>query len=226
MELTYYGHSCFLTTINGTRLLFDPFISPNPLAQHIDLSTIKADYILLSHGHGDHVADVEALAKQNNATIIGQPEVTKWFAKKGVEKALEMNIGGKLKLDFGTVKMVTAVHSSAMPDGSYGGNPGGYVIQSPETAFYFAGDTALTYDMKLIGDQYKLNFALLPIGDNYTMGIEDALTAADFVKADQIIAMHYDSFPAIKIDRETVSDLAKKANKTLTFMEIGQTIIL
>src|SRR6476620_7448127 len=116
MELTYYGHSCFLIKTGDTGILFDPFISPNPLAKHIDLKTIKADYILLSHGHGDHVADVETLAKQNDATIVGQPEVTGWFENKGLKKSHQMNIGGKKEFGFGSIKMVNAVHSSSMPD--------------------------------------------------------------------------------------------------------------
>ena len=226
MELTYYGHSCFLLKTGETGILFDPFITHNQLAQHIDLKTIKAEYILLSHGHGDHVADVEVLAKQSDATLVGQPEVTTWFSNKGIKKSHQMNTGGKKTFAFGTVKMVNAVHSSSMPDGSYGGNPAGYVIQAEGKTIYFAGDTALTYDMKIIGEQFEVDYALLPVGDNFTMGPEDALIAADWVKAKHTIAMHYDTFPPVAIDKKAVSELAQKASKDLIFMEIGQTITI
>jgi L-ascorbate metabolism protein UlaG (beta-lactamase superfamily) len=224
MELTYYGHSCFLIKTGATGILFDPFISPNPLAKHIDLKTIKAEYILLSHGHEDHVADVETLAKQNDATLVGQPEVVLWFGSKGLEKNHQMNIGGKKEFSFGSVKMVNAVHSSSMPDHTYGGNPAGYIVQAEGKTIYFAGDTALTYDMKIIGEQFEVDYALLPIGDNFTMGPEDALVAAEWVKAKHVIAMHFDTFPPIKIEKETVADSAKKSGKDLIFMKIGQTI--
>ncbi|KAA9345980.1 metal-dependent hydrolase [Adhaeribacter soli] len=226
MELTYYGHSCFLLKTGETGILFDPFISPNPLAKHIDLKSIKAEYILLSHAHGDHLADTATLARQNNAKIVAQPEITDWYAKKDLTDSIQMNIGGTLRLPFGTVKMVTAVHSSSLPDGSYGGNPAGYVVQAEGKTIYFAGDTALTYDMKIIGEQYEVDYALLPIGDHYTMGPEDALIAGEWVKAKHIVAMHYDTFPPIRIEKETVAKSAKNAHKDLIFMEIGQTITI
>ena len=224
MELTYYGHSCFLIKTGDTGLLFDPFISPNPLAKDIDLKSIKADYILLSHGHGDHVADAAALAQQNNAKIVAQPEITEWFAKQGIQEAHQMNIGGTLNLPFGKVKMVNAVHSSSLPDGSYGGNPSGFIVQAEGKTIYFAGDTALTYDMKIIGEQYEVDYALLPVGDIYTMGPEDALIAGEWVNAKNIVAMHFDTFPVIKIEKEKAAGLKNKAGKGFTFMEIGQTI--
>jgi L-ascorbate metabolism protein UlaG (beta-lactamase superfamily) len=224
MELTFYGHSCFLLNTGTSRVLFDPFISPNPRAKAIDLKTIQADYILLSHGHGDHVADTVELAAQKDATVVGQPEVTKWFEGKGVKNTHHMNIGGSKKFDFGTIKMVNAIHSSSMPDGSYGGNPAGYVVQAEGKTFYFAGDTALTYDMKIIGEQFSVDYALLPMGDNFTMGPADALTAAEWIKAKKTIAMHYNTFPPIAIDVEMVAEMAKKSGKDLIFMEVGQTI--
>ncbi|MCC9167577.1 metal-dependent hydrolase [Pontibacter harenae] len=226
MEITYYGQSCFLFKIGDHRVLFDPFISPNELAADIDVDSIKADFILLSHGHQDHVHDAEQIAKNNNATIIAIHEIATWFGNKGVEKTHPMNIGGKVTLPFGTVKMVTAVHSSSLPDGSNGGVAAGFVVETEEGTFYFAGDTALTYDMKLIPEQFDLDFALMPIGDNFTMDIHDALIASDFVQVDKFIAMHYDTFPYIKIDQEEVKEVAKMANKELILMEIGQSINL
>ena len=226
MELTYYGHSCFLLKTADTGLLFDPFISSNPLAKDIDLKSIKADYILLSHAHGDHLADAATLAAQNNAKIVSQPEVTDWYAKQNVTDTIQMNIGGTVKLGAASAKMVVAIHSSSLPDGTYGGHPAGYVVQAEGKTIYFAGDTALTYDMKIISEQFEVDYALLPIGGHYTMDAKDAMTAAEWVKAKNIIAMHYDSFPPIKVEKETVGELAKKSGKTLTFMEIGQTITL
>ncbi len=226
MEITYYGQSCFLIQIGEHRLLFDPFISPNELASDIDVDSIKADYILLSHGHGDHVADAERIAKNNDALLIATFEIASWFGEKGVKKTHPMNTGGKITLPFGTVKMVNAIHSSSLPDGSYGGSAAGFVIETESQAFYFAGDTALTYDMKLIPEQFDLDFALLPIGDNFTMDIHDAVIAADFVQVDKFIGMHFDTFPYIKVDHDEVKEVAQMAGKELILMEIGQTINL
>ncbi|HVA98562.1 MAG TPA: metal-dependent hydrolase [Bacteroidia bacterium] len=221
MEIIYYGHSCFGVKINGKHILFDPFISPNELAKHIDINTIKADYILLSHGHEDHVADVIAIANRTKAKLISSFEVCNWFAEKGIENVHAMNIGGKWMCEFGKVKCVVAIHSSTLPDGTYGGNPMGFIIESSEGNFYYAGDTALTYDMKLIGEYRKLNFAILPIGDNFTMGVDNALIAADFIHCSKIIGMHYDTFPPIKIDKEEAITKFERAGKELILMPIG-----
>ncbi|MGB0864575.1 MAG: metal-dependent hydrolase, partial [Saprospiraceae bacterium] len=202
MKLTYFGHSCFLIEFGGKKLLFDPFISPNELAKDIDINSIEADYILLSHGHEDHVADAETIAKRTGATIIATFEIVTWYGKKGL-KGHPMNTGGKWKFDFGTVKMVSAVHSSVLPDGTYAANPVGFVISNDENAFYFAGDTALTWDMKLIPMTCpKLDLAILPIGDNFTMGYEDAIIASDFIECNKIIGCHFDTFGYVKVDHE------------------------
>ncbi|MBC6990402.1 metal-dependent hydrolase [Hymenobacter sp. BT491] len=226
MKLTYYGHSCFLAEIGGAKVLFDPFIRPNALAKDVDVDKIEADFILLSHGHGDHVADAEEIGKRTGADLVGMFEVLGWFGPKGLKATYGMNIGGKTKLPFGTVKLVAALHSSSMPDGSYGGLAGGFVIEAEGKTFYFAGDTALTYDMKLIGEQYKLDFAILPIGDNFTMGIDDALIAADWIGTTKIVGMHYDTFPPIKIDHDEARTKATQAGKELVLMRIGETIDL
>lgn len=224
MNITYYGHSCFGVEINGKHILFDPFITPNELAKHVDVNTIKADYILISHGHNDHIADAEMLAKRTKARVICNAEIHEWLSKKGVENIHPMNIGGKVKLDFGNVKCVVAIHSSGLPDGSYGGNPMGFVVESSEGNFYYAGDTALTYDMKLIGDYRKIDFAFLPIGDNYTMGVDNAIIACDFIDCNTVIGMHYDTFGYIKIDKEEAVSKFSRNGKHLTLPEIGQTI--
>lgn len=224
MNITYYGHSCFGIEINGKYLLFDPFISQNELALSINITTIKADYILISHGHEDHIADAETIAKQTGAMVISNYEITNWITKKGVENTYPMNTGGKIKLDFGSVKAVSAIHSSSLPDGSYGGTAMGFVIESNEGSFYYAGDTALTYDMKLIGDYRNINFAFLPIGDNFTMGVDNAIIACDFIKCFDIIGMHYDTFTPIKIDKNEAIDKFERQGKKLTLLPIGETI--
>jgi len=224
MNITYYGHSCFGVEVNGKHLVFDPFISPNELAKHIDVNRVKADYILISHGHEDHIADAVALAKRTKAKVITNYEIYVWLSKQGVENIHPMNVGGKVKLDFGNIKCVAAVHSSGLPDGSYGGNPMGFVVESKEGNFYYAGDTALTYDMKLIGDYRQIDFAFLPIGDNFTMGPENAMICCDFINCNDVIGMHYDTFGFIKIDKDEAVRKFDMGGKTLTLMEIGSTL--
>ncbi len=224
MKVTFYGHATFAVETKGKTLVFDPFITPNERAAHVDLAQIRADYILLSHGHADHVADVEALAKNNQSKVISNFEVVNWFGQKGIE-GHPMNHGGKWRFDFGTVKYVQAVHTSSMPDGSYGGNPGGFVVWNDEGCFYFAGDTALTEDMKLIPLTCPpLDFAILPIGDNFTMDAADAALAADFIQCDQIIGCHYDTFPYIEIEHEAAKAAFEKRGKKLTLLAIGESV--
>lgn len=226
MKLTYFGHACFSVDAGGKTLLFDPFITPNPLAKDIDVKSITADFILLSHGHEDHVADVIALAKQTGATVIAPYEVGGWFEKKGIQNMQAMNHGGAAQTAFGRVKLTSAIHSSSMPDGSYGGNPCGFLIESNDGNFYYSGDTALTMDMKLVAEQATLRFAVLPIGDFFTMGIDDALRASDFVGVKDIVGVHYDTFPPIKLDRVRALAAAKAAGKNLLLPKIGESIDL
>ena len=226
MKLTYYGHSCFAVQAGGKSILFDPFITPNELAKNIRLSDIKADYILVSHGHGDHVADCVALAKQTGATVVGSFEVVDWLGKQGVEASHPMNHGGKKSFDWGTVKCTNAIHSSSMPDGSYGGNPMGFLVTSAEKSFYYSGDTALTMDMQLVSRWAQPDFALLPIGDNFTMGYEDAIIAAELISCRTIVGLHYDTFGAIRIDREKVKKAFSEAGLTLHLPAIGESIEL
>ena len=226
MQLTYFGHSCFLATIGGTRVLFDPFIRPNPLAKDVDVDAIEADFILLSHGHGDHLADFERIATRTGAKLLAIAEIAGYYGAKGFD-GIGANLGGKVEMPFGTVHFVAAAHSSSFPDGSYAGVPVGFVIKTKAgQTFYFAGDTALTYDLKLIKDRHQLDFALLPIGDHYTMGITDALVAADWVGATELIGMHYDTFPPLKIDHAAAQAEAEAAGKNLRLMPIGSTVEL
>ena len=223
MKLTYYGQSCFSVEFGGKKLLFDPFISPNELAKDIDVDSIEADYILLSHGHGDHVADAERIAKNTGATIISNYEIVTWYGSKGIN-GHPMNHGGKWSFDFGTVRYVNAVHSSVLPDGTYGGNPGGFVISGEDGCFYFAGDTALTWDMKLLPIICpKLDFAILPMGDNFTMGVEDAVLASSFIECDNIVSCHFDTFGFIMInDKDAASKLFQAKGKSVKFPTVGE----
>ncbi len=224
MKVTYYGHSCFGVEMNGKHLLFDPFISPNPKASQIKIDDIPANYILVSHGHADHVADAERIAKRTGATIISNFEIVTWFGQRGVN-GHGMNHGGKHRFDFGTVKYVYATHSSVLPDGTYGGNPGGFVVWDDQSCFYFAGDTALSFDMKTIPLTCpRLNFAILPIGDNFTMDAADAAIAAEFIECETIIGCHFDTFEVIEIDHDAAKAAFDKRGKTLILPAIGQTL--
>ncbi|HQW84282.1 MAG TPA: metal-dependent hydrolase [Ferruginibacter sp.] len=224
MQLTFYGHSCIAVEVNNKKLLFDPYISANELAKDIDINNIQADYILLSHAHLDHVADAEVIAKRTGACIIANYEIAMWYANKGIKNYQPMNTGGKWKFDFGTVKCVNAVHSSCLPDGSNGGNPMGFIIMSNEMNFYYAGDTALTMDMQLIPIFANIDFAVLPIGDNFTMGIDDAVQAAKMVQTKMVIGVHYDTFGFIKIDKQKAKELFKKNELELKLPAIGETL--
>ena len=227
MNFTYYGHSCFSVTIGKTVLLFDPFIKSNDLAVKagVDFKKIPADYILLSHGHYDHVEDAPAIAKRTGATVIAGYEVSEWLSKKGAKFVHGMNHGGSYTFPFGRVKFVNAVHSSTLPDGSAGGNAGGYVVETLAGSFYYSGDTALTLDMQLI-ERFKPGFAVLCIGDNFTMGVEDAIQAAKWAGTKNVIGVHYDTFPPIKLDKESATKAFKKAGLKLHLPAINSTIKL
>ncbi|MEI6278192.1 MAG: metal-dependent hydrolase [Verrucomicrobiae bacterium] len=224
MKLTYFGHSCFLVESGGHRLLFDPFITPNPMAKDVDISRISADAILLSHGHVDHLADAVALAEQTGATVVCNWEISEWLARQGVSNLAAMNHGGAGRFSFGRVKMTGAIHSSTLPDGTSGGNPGGYVVEFAEGAFYYSGDTALTMDMKLIPEEFSLRFAVLPIGDNFTMGAADAVRAAGFVGTNIVVGVHYNTFPPIEIVKEEAFETFSQAGLALLLPAIGETV--
>jgi L-ascorbate metabolism protein UlaG (beta-lactamase superfamily) len=222
MRLTYYGHSCFLLETMGKKILFDPFISHNELAKNISVDTVEADFILISHGHEDHIADAVSIAKRTGAKVVSNYEVVNWLAKQGVENNHPMNHGGKWDFGFGKVKYVNAVHSSSLPDGTYGGNPGGFLVRNDEGVLYFAGDTALTYDMKLWGELYKIDMAILPIGDNFTMGYRDAAIASVFLNCPNVVGMHYDTFGFIRIDHDDAKKAFEERGRKLTLLGIGE----
>jgi L-ascorbate metabolism protein UlaG (beta-lactamase superfamily) len=226
MKLTFLGHACFSVEVAGQHLLFDPFITGNPLAKHLDVDKIPADYVLLTHGHGDHVADAESILRRTGAQLISSYEIVSWYGAKGIANGHPMNLGGSYRTPFGRVKYVNAVHSSVLPDGTYGGNPGGFVIDTAEGTFYVSGDTALTQDIKLIGEYHKPDWAVLCIGDNFTMGPDDAAIAAEWTGVKRAIGVHYDTFPPIEIDHAAAKKAFADRGVELLLPAIGETIEL
>lgn len=226
-RLTYYGHASFgVTLADGTKLLVDPFISPNPLAKDIDVDAIEADYVLLTHGHADHIMDAEAILKRTGAKLVSNFEIVTWFGGKGIENAHGMNHGGGFDFPFGRVKYVNAIHSSSFPDGSYAGNPGGFVIETPDSSFYISGDTALHADQKILGERHRLDFAILCIGDNFTMGPSDAALAAEWAGVKKAVGVHYDTFPPIEIDHEEAKGAFAQRGIELLLPAIGGSVEL
>lgn len=222
MKVTFYGHACLGIQIKDINILVDPFISGNEKALNIDIDTLKADYILVTHAHQDHTLDVEAIAKRTGAVIVSNYEIVVHYQNLGL-KGHPMNHGGSWEFDFGKVKYVNAIHTSSFPDGKYGGQPGGFIIEGDKT-IYIAGDTALTYDMRLIRKQFDLDLAVLPIGDNFTMGVDDAIQAARYVDCDKILGYHYDTFGYIEIDKPRARAKFDSKLKKLYLLEIGESL--
>lgn len=225
MKITFYGHACLGIQIEDIHLLVDPFITGNQKASHIDTKSIKADYILITHAHRDHTLDVEDIAKRTGAVIISNAEITDYYDDKGFD-VHPMNHGGSWDFEFGVLRYVNAIHSSSFADGTYGGQPGGFVLEGEHKNIYIAGDTALTMDLKLIPLRTNLDLAVLPIGDNFTMGVEDAIIASDFIQCDKILGYHYDTFGYIEIDHENAKKQFYAAQKDLMLLDIGESIEL
>ncbi len=221
MKVNYLGHSSFLLETSGKKILIDPYISPNELAENINVNDINCDYILVSHGHSDHVADLVNIAKRTGAKVVSSFEIIEWLNKQGVENGHPMNIGGSWDFDFGTIKMTYACHSSSLPDGSYGGTAAGFLIKTEGKTYYYSGDTSLTSDMKLTGELNDIHHAFLCIGDNFTMGIEDAIIASKYINCKKIIGMHYDTFGYIKVDHQKAIDKFEDAGLVLHLMKIS-----
>ncbi len=225
MKITYLGHGCISVFVNQKTLLIDPFITGNPLAKHVDISKIKADYILITHAHQDHILDVETIATRTKAMLISNFEISMYYQNKNFD-VHAVNHGGTCVFNKIAIKYVNAIHTSSFPDGSYGGQPGGFVISFENKNIYIAGDTALTFDMKLIPMQTPLNLAVLPIGDNFTMGIDDAIIASDFLECNKILGCHYDTFSPIEINKKEAISKFKAKNKELILLTIGTSITI
>lgn len=196
IKLTWLGHSAFTLDVDGHPVLIDPFLTGNPLAAAAP-DELAAEYILLSHGHGDHVGDTVSIAKRTGATVITNFEISNWLQTQGVEKTIGLNVGGQYDCGFLTAKSTPAIHSSSLPDGSNGGLSCGYILTTPKgLRVYYAGDTALFSDMQLIGDE-GIDLAFFPIGDFFTMGPDDSLKAIKYVRPKIVIPMHYNTFPPI-----------------------------
>lgn len=223
MKITYLGHAALAIEVAGKKLIVDPFISPNPLAKDIDVDALEADYILITHAHQDHIVDVDSIAKRTGAKIVSNFEIVTHYGNLGFE-GHPMNHGGSWQFDFGRVTYTNAIHTSSFPDGSYGGQPGGFLLETEEGNLYIAGDTALTFDMKLIPMQCKLDFAVLPVGDNFTMGYESAVIASEFIECQKVMGYHYDTFGYIEIDHTRAKEAFSKAHKELILLPIGDSV--
>ncbi|MEM6717793.1 MAG: metal-dependent hydrolase [Bacteroidota bacterium] len=223
MKITYLGHASLHIEFGDTSIIVDPFITGNPMASIIDINSLEADYILVTHAHQDHILDVETIAKNTGATIVSNYEVAMHYGAKEFN-IFPMNHGGTYTTEVFSAKYVNAIHTSSFPDGSYGGQPGGFVLTANGKSIYIAGDTALTYDMKLIPLHTQLDLAILPIGDTFTMGVDDAVIASDFVACDKVLGYHYDSFPPIKIDHDLAQKTFADNDKELILLGIGESL--
>lgn len=221
-RLTYLGHAAFKVEGSKARIVIDPFLSGNPLAT-VGPEEIKVDYVLLTHGHNDHLGDGIDIAKTNQATIVAPNELAIYCADKGA-KIHPMHIGGAHEFPFGRVKLTIAHHGSVAPDGTYTGNPCGFVITMDGKSLYHPGDTGLFYDMKLIGQLNRIDVALLPIGDNFTMGIEDAVRAADYLQAGLYIPMHYKTFEVIDVDPDEFVKKVQAEGRQAQVLPIGESL--
>jgi len=212
VNVTWYSHACILIEADRAKLLIDPFLEGNPLAP-VQADQVQADFILVSHGHGDHLGDTVRIAKRTGATVISNFEIQNWLAKQGVEKTHPQHIGGGFDYPWGRVKLTIAHHGSALPDGSYGGNPCGFLLYIQGKKIYHACDTGLFYDMKLIGEE-GIDLAILPIGDNFTMGPADGLRAVKLIEPRRVIPIHYNTFDVIKQDPASWKALVEKETST------------
>lgn len=212
MRLTWYGHASWQLEISGYRLLIDPFITGNPQAQ-VKAEEVEADFIVVTHGHGDHLGDALSIAQRCQALLIANAEIAGWARKQGLSKVHAQHIGGGFHHPFGYLKLTQAVHGSSLPDGSYGGMPAGVLISAEGKKVYHAGDTGLFAGMALIGEE-NIDLALLPIGDNYTMGPDDALRAVKLIRPRVVIPMHYATWGLIAQDPHTWAERVRRETTT------------
>jgi L-ascorbate metabolism protein UlaG (beta-lactamase superfamily) len=220
INITWYGHACFLIETGKAKLLIDPFITGNPLTP-VQADAVEADYILVSHGHGDHMGDTLDIAKRTGATVISNFEIQNWIVKQGLKNVHPQHIGGGFNYPWGRVKLTIAQHGSALPDGTYGGNPCGFLFYIEGKKIYHACDTGLFFDMKLIGEE-GIDLAILPIGDNFTMGPDDALRAVKLIEPGHVVPIHYDTFDVIKQDPYAWADkVREETSAKVTVMKPG-----
>lgn len=225
LKLTWCGHATWLVDTPQGRILLDPFFDENPSAI-IKSTDVECDWILVSHGHFDHIADAAAIAKRTGAKVIAVFEVAQWLAGQGVNQTIGMNTGGTYRAEFGSVKMVPAWHSSSLPDGQYAGCPAGFVLTIGNCKIYFACDTALFSDMRLIGD-LGLDAAVLPIGDLFTMGVQDSVKAVEWLNPKWVLPTHYNTWPPIEQDAEKWAELVSKETDAKAFVPaVGETFQL
>ena len=225
INVKWLSHSCFEIKTDKATLLIDPFITDNPLSP-VAASDLTPDAILVSHGHGDHVGDAVAIAERTGATVISNFEIQNWMVAQGVKNVHPLHIGGGYDFDWGRVKLTIAHHGSALPDGSYGGNPCGFLFELEGKKIYHACDTGLFYDMKLIGEE-GIDLAILPIGDNFTMGPADALRAVKLIEPGRVVPIHYNTFDIIKQDPQAWAILVEKeTNAKVTVLAPGESLEL
>lgn len=228
MKLTYFGHSAFQIETNGTTILVDPFITGNKHAEGIvEPGDLNPDVILLTHAHGDHWGDTPAIAGRTGAQVVGNFEITNYIGSKhDHENVQPMNTGGSWTFDWGTATQTYARHSSSFPDGTYGGNPNGYILEIEGKTIYDLGDTSPFAEMEWIGSDYDIDLALMPIGDCFTMGPRDAVRAARMVKPAVSVPIHYDTFPYIEVDVGEWQRLMSEAGFATDALEPGETLKL
>ncbi len=224
MKLKYFAHSAFSLEIEGKHILIDPFLDDNP-SSPVKSNEVEADYIILTHGHNDHVGDTVKIAERTDAMIIGVYELVNYFSKLGF-RTHAMHIGGSHVFDFGKVKLTMAAHGSITPDFGYGGLAAGVIISANGKAIYHTGDTGLFGDMKLIGELNAIDILLLPIGDNFTMGIDDAVKAVEFINPKLCVPMHYNTFPIIETDPQVFLEKVSAAGFKAKLMGFGEEIVL
>jgi L-ascorbate metabolism protein UlaG (beta-lactamase superfamily) len=223
VKATWYSHACFLIATPKAKILIDPFLTGNPLAP-VKADAVAADYILVSHGHGDHVGDTVAIAGRTGATVVSNFEIQSWMSAQGVKNVHPQHIGGGFDYPWGRVKLTQALHGSALPDGSYGGNPCGFLLYADGRKIYHACDTGLFGDMRLIGEE-GIDLAILPIGDNFTMGPDDALRAVKLIQPKRVVPIHYNTFDVIKQDPDSwAARVEKETSAKVAVMKPGDTI--